>query len=643
MLEEVRIRSLGVITDAVLELSGGFTVITGETGAGKTMLVTGLGLLLGARADPGSVRAGSATAVVEGRFAVAPGSRAAQRAVEAGADLDDGALLVARSVASTGRGRAHAGGRAVPVAVLSELADDLVAVHGQSEQVLLRSPARQRLALDRFAGEDVAVPLQRYTAAWRRLAALDDEVAAITSAALARSAEAELLRAGLARVAAVAPAPGEDRALAAEADRLDHAEELRAAASQAHAALTGDPMSDGGPDAASLVEAARRPLELVRQHDPTLGSLADQLHEVGYLIADAAAELASAAEAVDVDPVRLEAVQERRAQLTALVRALPAVLAAAAPAGSAAPGPGATAAPEGVDAVLAWAERASPRLLELDGDVDRTAGLRAEREALVAELVDLAARLTAARVEAAGRLGALATAELPGLAMPHAQLVVDVSPTSSASSASVASSAPAPGDAPARGVAGLGPSGADDVALMLRPSPGQPERPIAKGASGGELSRVMLALELVLAASDVVPTFVFDEVDAGVGGRAAVGIGRRLARLARDRQVIVVTHLPQVAAWADQHLLVAKAVDGQVTVSGVTALDGEERVVELARMLAGQEDSGSARAHAEELLVAAAAERGTAAEETAQGAGRGVGRGAGRGAGRGPRTVSARA
>nr|WP_255472668.1 DNA repair protein RecN [Quadrisphaera setariae] len=589
VLEEVRIRSLGVITDATLELSGGFTVITGETGAGKTMLVTGLGLLLGARADAGSVRRGADSAVVEGRFVVAPGSRAASRAVEAGAELDDDVLIVARSVSATGRGRAHAGGRSVPVAVLSELADDLVAVHGQSEQVLLRSPARQRQALDRFAGAAVAEPLERYTAAWKRLGALDAELADIVATARDRAAEAELLRAGLDQVEAVAPQPGEDRALAVEADRLDHAEDLRAAAALAHAALTGDPLAEDAPDAASLIEAARRPLEAVREHDPHLGSLADQLAEVGYLVADAAAELASAAEAVEVDPVRLAAVQDRRAQLTALVRALP----------SAAPDRSTAAdetAPTGVDAVLAWAERASPRLLELDGDGDRTADLRAERDGLVAQLLEVAAELTAARTEAARRLGELATAELPELAMPHAQLLVQVAPSS-----------PSPGDRD--GVPGLGASGADDVSLLLRPSPGQAERPLAKGASGGELSRVMLALELVLAATDVVPTFVFDEVDAGVGGKAAVGIGRRLARLARDRQVVVVTHLPQVAAWADQHLRVAKAVDGQVTVSGVTALDGEERVVELARMLAGQEESGSARAHAEELLVAAAKER----------------------------------
>ncbi|SDQ51191.1 DNA repair protein RecN [Quadrisphaera sp. DSM 44207] len=572
MLEEVRIRSLGVITDATLELGPGLTVITGETGAGKTMVVTGLGLLLGSRADPGAVRTGADQAVVEGRFSVPVDGPVAARAAEAGAELDEGDLLVARTVAASGRGRTHVGGRAVPVGLLSELADDLVAVHGQSEQVLLRSPARQRQALDRYAGSDVADPTRDYTAAWRRWQLVQREVTEITQAARERAAEAELLRRGLAEVERTEPQPGEDRALAAEAQRLEHAEELRAAAASAHEALAGEPATGTeAVDATSVLDAARRALEHVRSHDEALGALADRLAEVGYLVADVAADLAGYAESVEGDPLRLGAVQERRAELAALARA------------------------HGgdVDAVLAWAEAAVPRLLELEGDDERVEALRAERDELAARLVQLAGALSAARRAAAAELGAAATAELPGLAMPHAQLLVQVDTAGGA-------------DGPA--VEDLGPSGADEVVLLLAPSSGTAPRPLARGASGGELSRVMLALELVLAGTDPVPTFVFDEVDAGVGGRAAVGIGRRLARLARERQVLVVTHLPQVAAYADHHLQVAKASDGQVTVSGVRALDDAQRVAELARMLAGQEESGSARAHAEELLLGARAE-----------------------------------
>lgn len=589
MLEEVRIRSLGVITDATLELAPGLTVITGETGAGKTMVVTGLGLLLGARADAGAVRTGAGSALVEGRFVVPGDGAVARRAAEAGAVLDDDVLLVSRSVAASGRGRAHLGGRAVPVAVLAELADDLVAVHGQSEQVLLRSPARQREALDRYAGDAVGAPLARYAATWRRWQDARRLAGELSRAAAERRAEAELLRLGLAEVERVAPVAGEDAALAEEAARLDHAEELRGAASSAHAALAGGDDALGGEgagaaaDAVTALDAARRALEHSREHDPRLGELADRVAEVGYLLADIAADLAAYTAGTEVDPLRLQAVQERRAELAALVRTR----------GGGAGGAGT------VDDVLAWAQRSAPRLLELEGDDDRVAQLEHEREELGGELVALAAQLSAARREAAQRLGEAASAELPGLSMPHSTL-------------SVAVSTP-----PVATAEDLGPHGADEVVLLLR-SAGTEARPLARGASGGELSRVMLALELVLGAGDEVPTFVFDEVDAGVGGRAAVGIGRRLARLARSRQVVVVTHLPQVAAFADRHVRVAKSVgpadgadsaegagaDGEgVTVSGVSVLGDEERVTELARMLAGQEESATARAHAAELLA----------------------------------------
>ncbi len=578
MLEEVRIRALGVITDATLELGPGLTVITGETGAGKTMVVTGLGLLLGARADAAAVRTGASSALVEGRFVVPAGGAVATRAREAGADLDEEVLIIARSVAATGRGRAHLGGRAVPVGVLTDLADDLVAVHGQSEQVLLRSPTRQREALDRFAGDAVAIPLARYSATWRAWQDAGREAGELARAAAQRRDEAERLTAALAEVEAVAPVAGEDAALAEEAVRLEHAEELRAASASARTALSGDDDVTAG-DAVSSLDAARRALEHSREHDPHLGELADRVGEVAYLVADIAGDLAGYTAGADVDPLRLDAVQERRARLTALVRAHPGCA--------------------GVDDVLAWAAGAAPRLLELEGDDDRVAALTARHTELGGELLELAGSLSSARTEAAQRLGAAATAELPGLSMGSSELSVAVGTTA------------------ARTAADLGPHGADEVVLMLR-SAGTEARPLARGASGGELSRVMLALELVLGAGGQVPTFVFDEVDAGVGGRAAVGIGRRLARLARTRQVIVVTHLPQVAAFADRHVRVAKTLaaaearagagrgGGLVTVSGVAVLRGEERVVELARMLAGQEDSATARAHAAELLALAA-------------------------------------
>jgi DNA repair protein RecN (Recombination protein N) len=577
----MRLRGLGVIRDAVLEFGPGLTVVTGETGAGKTMVVTGLGLLMGGRSDPGAVRDGMPTAVVEGRIAVPADGPVAARVAEAGADLDDGdVLIVSRTVSAEGRGRAYLGGRSVPVGVLAELAEELVTVHGQSDQLRLRSSARQREALDRFAGAAAAKPAAEYRAAWQRLREVETTLDDITRRARERAQEAELLRLGLAEIERADPQPGEDAVLRAEASRLAHAEELRLAADTAHLALTGDPDASEGGDVSALVAAARRALEQVSAHDPVLAGLADRLAEIGYLVADLATEAASYAQAVESDPLRLAAVEERRAALGILTRAYG----------------------ENADAVLAWAKDAAGRLVELEGDDDRIVELGAERERLRDRLGRAAAALSRARTRAARKLADAVTAELAQLAMPHARLVVEVRQRPDDAGLPVdLGSGPVPLVATAEGV--------DEVELLLAPHPGAPARPVAKGASGGELSRVMLGLEVVLGAVDPVPTFVFDEVDSGVGGQAALGIGRRLARLARTSQVLVVTHLPQVAAFADRHLLVVKAVDGAVTESGVQLLDAEGRVRELARMLGGMAESDSARAHADELLTSAEAQR----------------------------------
>ncbi|MEV6385050.1 DNA repair protein RecN [Streptomyces sp. NPDC051773] len=571
----MRIRSLGVIDDAVVELSPGFTAVTGETGAGKTMVVTSLGLLLGGRADPALVRIGAKNAVVEGRIAVPEGASAVVRAEEAGAELDDGALLISRTVSAEGRSRAHLGGRSVPVGMLAELADELVAVHGQTDQQGLLKLSRQRAALDRYAGDAVAVPLTKYGEAYRRLRAVAGELDEIVTRARERAQEADMLRYGLDEIAGVEPRAGEDVELAEEAERLGHAEALASAATAAHAALAGNPEDPEGVDASTLVAGAHRALEAVRSHDPALAVLAERIGEVGILLGDVAGELAGYADDLDADPLRLAAVEERRAALTALTRKYG----------------------QDITAVLSWAEEGAQRLTELDGDDERIDELSAERDALRAELGGLAQALTDARTEAAERFAAAVTAELASLAMPHARVSFEIRQTDDPDGVEVGG----------RTVA-YGPSGADEVELLLAPHPGAPPRPIAKGASGGELSRVMLAVEVVFAGTDPVPTYLFDEVDAGVGGKAAVEIGRRLAKLARSAQVVVVTHLPQVAAFADRQLLVEKTNDGSVTRSGVKVLEGEDRVRELSRMLAGQEDSETARAHAEELLAAARAD-----------------------------------
>ncbi|MFH0179367.1 DNA repair protein RecN [Streptomyces cacaoi] len=571
----MRIRSLGVIDDAVVELSPGFTAVTGETGAGKTMVVTSLGLLLGGRADPALVRIGAEKAVVEGRIAVPANASVVVRAEEAGAELDDGALLISRTVSAEGRSRAHVGGRSVPMSVLAELADELVAVHGQTDQQGLLKLSRQRQALDRYAGDAVTVPLAKYTEAYRRLRAVAVELEEIVTRARERAQEADMLRFGLDEIAGVEPRAGEDVELAEEAERLGHAEALSSAATAAHAALAGNPEDPEGIEATTLVAGAQRALEAVRSHDPALAALADRIGEIGILLGDVAGELAGYADDLDADPLRLSAVEERRAALTALTRKYG----------------------QDVDSVLVWAQQSAARLTELDGDDERIDELTAERDALRGELGGMAQALTDARTEAAERFAAAVTAELASLAMPHARVSFDIRQTEDPEGFEVGG----------RPVA-YGPAGADEVELLLAPHPGAPPRPIAKGASGGELSRVMLAVEVVFAGTDPVPTYLFDEVDAGVGGKAAVEIGRRLARLAKTAQVVVVTHLPQVAAFADRQLLVEKTNDGSVTRSGVKILGGEDRIRELSRMLAGQEDSETARAHAEELLATARAD-----------------------------------
>ncbi|MCW2939217.1 MAG: repair protein RecN [Actinomycetia bacterium] len=570
MVEEVRIQGLGVIDEAVLELSPGFNVVTGETGAGKTMVVTSLGLLFGGRADPQRVRPGAERASVEGRIIVDPSSKIVQRIEEAGGELDDGALIITRTVSSEGRSRAHLGGRSVPVSLLITLADELVAVHGQSDQQRLLQAGRQRAALDRYAGEELSAPQRAYTSAYQRHRQVTALLEELTTRSRERAQEADTLRFGLEEIEKVDPKPGEDAEVAIEAERLGHADALRTAATSAHEALLGDPSSATmvAADAVSLVSAARHALDAVRDHDPALGGLADRLAEASYLISDVGGELAAYAESVEADPARLAAVQDRRADLNALTRRYGL----------------------DVDEVLAWAQASSRRLLELDGDDERIDELRSEHDELTAGLHELAAELTGLRTRAAERFSAAVTEELTALAMPYATIVAAVTPTEE-----------------------FGPYGCDEVELRLASHPGAPPLALHKGASGGELSRVMLAIEVVFAGADPVPTFVFDEVDAGVGGKAAVEIGRRLARLARNAQVIVVTHLPQVAAFADQHLLVEKSHDGTVTRSGVTTLDQDGRIRELSRMLAGLEDSELGRAHAEELLAIAGEDKHSAA------------------------------
>ncbi len=575
VLTELHITGLGVIEDAVIEPHRGLTVVTGETGAGKTMVVTALGLLTGGRGDAGRVRAGVDRAVVEARISgpLAPHPARILDAVGGTAD-DDGSVILVRSVGADGRSRAHIGGRSAPLGTLAEITDPLIAVHGQSEAIgLLRGP-QQRAVLDRFAGADADLATYRSARAdWQAAAA---DLADRTNNALQRAQREQLLRLGLDEIGKVDPRPAEDVELVAEVRRLDNADSLRSGAQAALDALTGDIVSDGS-NAVSLIEGARKVLEVAG--DGRLDALAAQLHEVSAVLVDTSSDLSGFLGELDADPARLDELMSRQSVLRSLTRRYGA----------------------DIDAVLSWRAQAQAELQSLDSSEGALAELRKRCDELAAQVAVTAAALTRRRTAAAARLGKQATAELVHLAMGRATLLVNVTPRAADPSATDSLRV-------GNGWVAAGADGVDQVEFAMIAHPGAPELPIAKGASGGELSRVMLAVEVVLADADPVATMVFDEVDAGVGGRAATEIGRRLAMLAGDHQVIVVTHLAQVAAFADRHYLVDAGPGDQVGSSAVRQVTGPQRELELARMLGGT-DGATARAHAADLLTSAGSPR----------------------------------
>jgi len=567
MLTYLRIHDLGVIDDAALEPSPGLTVVTGETGAGKTLVVTGIGLLMGQRGDPGMVRHGCERAVVEGGF-VGLGPLA-DRLDDLGARLDTGAgspeLLVSRQVSAQGRARAVLGGVSVPLATLADVVGELATIHGQSEQVRLATPERQREVLDRAAGPRLTAVLGDYRSGFARRRAAVAERDALVADARARAREADMLRFGLDEIAAVNPQPGEDAALGAEAHRLQAADDLRVLAAQADAALSGD--TDDAMGAVGLIGQARKALDALSHRDDGAVPLRDQVTTALDAASSVAGEVASYMASLEADPLRLESIAARQADLQSLTRKY-----------------GAT-----IDEVLAWADSSATRLDALTHSDVRIGELGDEIAALDAQLAGQAAELTGLRAAASSKLATGVAGELSALAMPHAALEFRLEP-----------------------LPDLGPWGAEQVHLLFTANAGSPPAPLAKVASGGELSRLRLALEVVLADLGAVddgggdaPTFVFDEIDAGVGGAVGLEIGRRLARLATGAQVVVVTHLAQVAAWADKHFVVAKSDDGSVTTAQVHEVTGDARVAEVARMMGGLQNSSAGLDHARELLAAA--------------------------------------
>jgi DNA repair protein RecN (Recombination protein N) len=570
MLAELRIRDLGVIDDARLEVSAGLNVLTGETGAGKTMVVDALALLLGGRADPGAVRAGRPAALVEGRLQTGDDAQVAAALATAGVDDEEGEVVVARQVLVEGRSRAQLQGRMATVAAVADVVRPLVEVHGQHEFQDLLRPGVQRDLLDRYAGEAVLGPRAAFAAGWRRLRAVTRELDELASRAREREREIDLLRHQLDEIEAAQVRVGEEAELAAEAERLENAEALQQAAALAHQLLEG--AEDAG--AATALGAAARAIHGPGAHDRALGELAERAQSLAAEVGDLASSLRAYAEGVLVDPARLEEINVRMALLRDLERKYG----------------------DDEEAVLAFAGKAAARLAELEGGTLRSEALEAEAAELRRDLAGTGAALTAARQQAADRLGAALRVELADLAMPSAQVVVAVEQDPADDGLEVGGRRLTATE-----------DGLDRVDIRLAAHPGAPLRPLGRAASGGELSRVMLALRVVLAGVDRTPTLVFDEVDAGVGGRTAAAVGRRLAQLARRHQVLVVTHLPQIAAHADRHFTVEKHSAEGATSTDVRLLDDAGRVGELSRMLAGMEGSGLAQAHAEELLAAATA------------------------------------
>jgi DNA repair protein RecN (Recombination protein N) len=556
MIEDIFIRDLGVISEAKLNFHPGLTVLTGETGAGKTMVLTALGLLLGARADSGMIRAGSAQAVLEGRWKLVEGNPAIAKAEEAGALVEDGELLLVRSVGNDSRSKAVIGGRSAPVGLLTELAEHLVVVHGQSDQIRLKSPVAQRVALDRFAGSKhqdlLAVYLESYNS-WRAAKAQLEDVLKSDSS---RAAQLEELTEALEFLAKLAIKPNEDVELAELAKRLTHTEDLRASVGLAHEALLSD--SFDGVDAVGLVGKARKAIESAATHDSSLEALAAQLNEVSESLNDVAVELASYLSSLESESsMSIDEIQARRSEITSALRRF---------------GPT-------IEDLLAYEKSSSQKLLDLDTSTERVEELTTRVSELETRARKLAKEISESRISAAAQLGERVTGELVALAMSGSKLHVEIETTEALTS-----------------------TGTDNVSFLLESYAGAEPRPIGKGASGGELSRIMLALEVILAESDSAPTFIFDEVDAGVGGAAAIEVGRRLAKLAKNAQVIVVTHLAQVAAFADQHLAIIKTSDAMFTASDVRILDQEAKAEELARMLSGLADSETAQSAAIELL-----------------------------------------
>lgn len=562
MLEELEIHNLGPIRSALIAPAGGMTAITGETGAGKSMLLSAIRLISGGPSDGGRVSVGASEAWAQGVFEVASSPAAVAVAHEAGFEPEDGELFLSRKVPASGRSRSMLSGRSVPRSVLGSIAAELVTIHGQADQLRIASSVRQREFLDRYAGDDVA--LAAYGKAWNALRAMDERLERLSSQESSMRQQADYLRESIERINRIDPQPGEMTELRARRDRIENAAEIAEGVNRALSALDASQVVDDveSSSATDLIDRASQALRAVHV-DGMFSELADRLDSISTDLSDVVFTLSGEVDN-DLGMEDLDAINGRIHELDDLIRRW---------------------GPELSD-VIAWRDQAVFDLEDLDASPEKVSQLQAEREKLFGEALKAARAVSKRRVAAAKELAAKVTAELESLAMSGSKLEIRVSEREH-----------------------LDASGADGIDFLFTPFPGSPQMPMGKSASGGELSRLMLALELVAAEKHVVAggsvppmTFIFDEVDAGVGGKTAVELGARLAKLAQSAQVIVVTHLPQVASWADEQYVVAKGeTDNGSIATTINQVRGEARVHEIARMLSGSESEASLE-HAEELL-----------------------------------------
>ena len=557
-LEEISIRGLGVIESSNIEFKPGLTVLTGETGAGKTMVLTALGLVLGSKSDSDLVRAGQERAVISGRFAV-PKDIAAL-IIEGGGEIDDGSVVITRTVSTEGKSRVLVGGAVSSTAAVNQFAQSLVEIHAQSSSSKLNKPAVSRELLDRFAG----IELSQYQNIFDQYKQMIDRIADLQSQLSQRDKEMALLSEFAAEFAKLAPKSGELSQIENEIAKLGSVEQLNQAVTATLNLLTDDEIS-----AINLLQQMRKTLDQVAGKDSELDQITERFTETLLNLSDVGSDLTSYLSNLEADPNRFASLQERKASLNSLLKRY---------------GKG-SERDAAFEQLIIDGQNAKAKMADLSGGDERVRELEKEAEKLFDQLKTGALAISKDRKVSADKLAKLVTAEINNLAMPNAKFVIEQKVADSGNPKNYTA------------------TGLDEIAILFAAHVGASPLSLSKVASGGELSRVMLALEVVIAEAEPIGTYIFDEVDAGVGGKAAVEVGRRLAKLAKSAQVIVITHLPQVAVWADNHLVVKKNESGLVTQSDVIEMSGDARKVEIARMLSGQEDSKTAQEHATELLA----------------------------------------